>query len=215
MEPQNLLAAQSVDHAQVHKTEHVNEQQSDQTKSHVTRNTQEGVIKSVSDIFNATNSVDNSIAASANRDSEFIPIEPKYYHGDLFKDDLAVSSTDKKDYFNSLSSNVMADTIATLQAAGNLMNIAKITNPGTKNAVNLNPYTLKNSIPYVEQNSAFTPSAAGYRNRLAPVRIYIPDQYDDIETQPTKNIEVKASLNAEVNSNKNDDYYYRYMDVSI
>lgn len=159
--------------------------------------------------------------------SESNPLTASYYTQVSDPNSGSISTN----YYSSLSDRNVANTLLAVQSANHLINLGN-TNAEAKensgkdlserqnkyfNAMSRNgEYTIESSES--DSNSGFTPIkssplSVGQDNKAydqAPLRIYVSDQYDDIETHPSQNIQVSASLNA----NQNDFRIYNADDRS-
>lgn len=124
-------------------------------------------------------------------------------------------------YYSSLSDRNVANTLLAVQSANHLIDVGNSNaeakeKSGKDLSEGQNQYfeSLSRNGEYTiesmesDSNSGFTPIkssllAVGQEDNKAydqaPLRIYVSDQYDDIETHPSQNIHVSASLNANQN----------------
>lgn len=111
--------------------------------------------------------------------------------------DNIASSSIPPEYFASLSNKDTENALATLQAAGNLINVAQ--NDKNFKAIpedyyaDMSRYFNENS---EADNSEFKPMQMGNDKNRAPIRIFVPEDYEDMNNQPTENIKVSASMNS-------------------
>lgn len=117
--------------------------------------------------------------------------------------DNIASSSIPPEYYASLSNKDTDNALATLQAAGNLINVAQ--NEKNFKAIpenyfaDMSRYFSENSeADNSEYESEFKPMQMGNdKKNQAPIRIFVPEDYEDMNDQHTENIKVSASMNSE------------------
>lgn len=204
------------------------------------RNTQEGSASNnnnvITDSNNKTkNKTENGSGGFYNHQSgnskefsESSPLTASYFTQVSDPNSGSVSTN----YYSSLSDTNVANTLLAVQSANHLINVGnsnaeakeksgKDHSEGQNQYFNAMSRNGEYTIESVESdsNSGFTPikssplTVSQEDNKAydqAPLRIYVSDQYDDIEIHPSQNIHVSASLNA----NQNDFRIYNTDDSS-
>ncbi|XP_077289674.1 uncharacterized protein LOC143913649 [Arctopsyche grandis] len=183
----------------------------DSVHYNVVRSTKESIPQAVNDKENNSSIVHDSAAEA----SHFVPsnavsngaMESTY----LAEIDNIASSSISPAYYAPVHGKDTANTLATLQAAGNLINVAQ--NEKNFKAIpqeyfaNMNQYFVDSSASendnpvYGQQyDGEYMPQFPNDGNQKggSPIRIFVPEDYDDdINTQPTENIRVSASMNTD------------------